>query len=138
MKKKIRLTSKIYSIEFLAAMLFYSIGVSLSTPNTNPIYLKYLVMGVMLVIISAIILWISLMNSEKMDERARYNLSKASNLTIITAISFFVLLGVSLLALSLHIQLTAGIMSFVVAAMLAFHALSFLTFENVGLSNGKN
>lgn len=50
MKKELNLTGKIYTIEFLSGMIFYVIGVFLVTPATDPMYVKYLAIGFLVMI----------------------------------------------------------------------------------------
>lgn len=50
MKKKMELTGKIYTIELLSGMIFYVLGIGLITPPTNSPKIKYLGMGLLIVV----------------------------------------------------------------------------------------
>lgn len=132
MKKEFNLTGKIYTIEFLSGMIFYVIGVFLVTPATNPIYVKYLGIGSLAFIQLIFIIQMWLKKSEKIDERAKLNIHKASHVTIQILWLLFLLIGIIFSITSIKIYVTSAIISFVLATVLVIHACIFRMYELSG------
>ncbi|MHC5251005.1 hypothetical protein ACYRFS_07115 [Listeria kieliensis] len=132
MKKEINLTGKIYTVVFLSGMFFYVIGIWLITPATNPSYIKYIGIGAMLVILFSIVLATIFRKSEKLDERARHNFYKASNLALLFTLFLLFLGGIILLAFPIRLTLLPGVISLALATIFAVHSLTFRTLELSG------
>lgn len=132
MKKKMNLTGKIYTIELLSGMIFYGIGILLITPPTNPLVIKYIGVGSLIVLQLVIIIFTMFRNSEKLDERALVNVYKASNLTVFILFFLFFVSGVVIQIFSLKISFSAAISAFILAIMLVTHSTVFRTLENLG------
>lgn len=126
------LTTKIYLMEYLGGMIFYSIGIFLITPPTNPGFVKYIGIGGMLLILLGVWTYTYLKKSEQLDERGMNNLSKASNVTILIVLFLLFLSGVLLLLLDFHLDFSPAIISFVLATILVSHATAFRTLEVKG------
>lgn len=132
MKKEMNLTGKIYLVEFLSGMLFYGMGILFITPPTEPIMVKYIGIGCLSLIELAILFWVLKSRSEKMDERAKNNFNKASNLTMISVSLLLLVLGIGIQLFSLKFYLSIGIISFILATILIIHAASFRQLEILG------
>lgn len=132
MKKALNLTAKIYTIEFLSGMFFYSLGILITTPPTNPEIFKIIGIGSMLLILLAVIIKTLFTNSEKLDERAKNNFYKSSTITLLIALVFLVISGLLSQFLSLNLALSPAIVSFALATILVAHSSTFRTLELAG------
>ena len=69
-----------FFFDFLATSI-YTVGIGLSTPNTNPPFIKYIALGGLLAIQFFFLLFFSLKKiKERADERFYANLAKAATL----------------------------------------------------------
>lgn len=132
MKKEINLTGKIYTVVFLSGMFFYAIGIWLITPATSPSYIKYIGIGAMLAILLTIVAVTLFRKSEKLDERARHNFYKASNLALLFTLVLLLLGGTALLVFPIRTALLPGIISLALATIFAVHSMTFRTLELSG------
>ncbi len=126
------LTARIYLLEYLSGMIFYSIGIFLITPPTDPAFVKYIFVGGMLLILVGI--WINtyLKKTDKLDERGLNNLFKASSVTILILLFLLLLSGIILLLVDIHLIFSSGIISFILAIIFIIHATTFRTLEIKG------
>lgn len=132
MKKEMNLTGKIYLVEFLSGMIFYGIGIFLLTPATSPVAVKYIGIGILSLVLLACLIWIIKSRSEKMDERAKNNFNKASNLTIILFSFLLLIFGIIIQFLSVKFYFSSGLIALMLASILIVHAGSFRQLEISG------
>ena len=124
MKNEQKLTDKIFKLELLSGFIFYGIGILMMTPATTPNIVKYIeiVIGIYYLV----------QQSEKMDERAKLNINKASNTTLISVSVTLLILGLGYELFSVHLPFSLGIISFILATILIFHSYVFKQLELSG------
>ncbi|MGG5371681.1 hypothetical protein [Enterococcus sp. AZ196] len=132
MKKEQKLTDKIFKLELLGGFIFYRIGILMLTPTTTPVIEKYISIGGMttIEIVIGICYWIQ--QSEKMDERAKLNINKASNSTLISVSVLLLMLGLGYEFSSVHLPFSLGIVAFIFATILVVHSCVFKQLELSG------
>ncbi|MBM7690503.1 hypothetical protein BCR24_15895 [Enterococcus ureilyticus] len=132
MKTKMNLTGKIYTIELLSGMIFYSIGILFITPPTTPEITKYLAIGLMILVLLIIMVVTILTNTEKLDERALNNFYKSSNITFFFILIVLLIGGVITQFIPIDIKLSTSIISFILAVVLILHGSTFRSLEISG------
>lgn len=104
---KINLTERTYGLEYTLDLLLYGIGILLLTPHTNNSLLKNALIFIVCLIGLLGRIYQFSTSKEKIDERAKYNFIKASNLTLII-ITIFLMIVVEIIQLFLpNIKLRA-------------------------------
>lgn len=132
MKNEQKLTDKIFKLELLSGFIFYGIGILMMTPATTPKIVKYIAIGGMTIIEIVIGIYYLVQQSEKMDERAKLNINKASNTTLISVSVTLLILGLGYELFSVHLPFSLGIISFILATILIFHSYVFKQLELSG------
>lgn len=77
MPNRIRLYSRIYLTAFMLWAIFFELGVALATPATQSPLTKWFILGLPMMAEAAIILYVWVKPSEKMDDRAKRNICMA-------------------------------------------------------------
>ncbi|MGT2906668.1 DUF3796 domain-containing protein [Streptococcus dentiloxodontae] len=125
------LTEKLYSLTLLAAMGIYIKGIWAFTPNTNPIWLKPVFLGLVLLILVAFFLYFAFKKvDEKPDERFYADLAKAACLTLTLMLASLIILSV--ITFFLPFTLTAGMVLIFGAVMILTFDIAFFLFEKRG------
>ncbi|EOL49964.1 hypothetical protein [Enterococcus caccae] len=132
MKTKKNLTERIYTIELLSGMIFYSLGILFVTPPTNSEFTKYTIGGLMILVLLIIMVVTILTNTEKLDERALNNFYKSSNITFLFILLFLLVGGVATYFIPIGLKLSPAIISFILAVILILHGSTFRSLEISG------
>lgn len=132
MKKEQKLTDKIFKTELLSGFIFYGIGIFMMTPETTPEIIKYIGVGGLIIIEIGIGTYYLTQQSEKMDERAKLNINKASNSTLIIVSILLLILGLGYEIFSVHLSFSLEIVSFMLATILMVHSNVFKQLELSG------
>lgn len=132
MKTKMNLTGKIYTIELLSGMIFYSLGILFITPPTTPEIIKNLAIGLMILVLIIIMGVTILTNKEKLDERALNNFYKSSNVTFFFTLIFLLAGGIVIYFIPMGFRLSPAIISFMLAVILILHGSTFRSLEMSG------
>lgn len=132
MKKEQELTDKIFKLELLSGFIFYGIGILMVTPATTPEIVKYIAVGGLIIIEIGIGIYYFTQRSEKMDERAKLNINKASNSTLISVSILLLILGLGYEIFSVQLPFSLGIVSFMLATILMIHSYAFKHLELSG------
>lgn len=132
MKTKMNLTGKIYTIELLSGMIFYSLGILFITPPTTPEIIKNLAIGLMILVLLIIMGVTILTNKEKLDERALNNFYKSSNVTFFFTLIFLLAGGIVIYFIPMGFRLSPAIISFMLAVILILHGSTFRSLEMSG------
>ncbi|MCA5013976.1 MULTISPECIES: hypothetical protein [unclassified Enterococcus] len=132
MKTKMNLTGKIYTIELLSGMIFYSLGILFITPPTTPEIIKNLAIGLMILVLLIIMVAAILTNKEKLDERALNNFYKSSNVTFFFTLIFLLAGGIVIYFIPMGFRLSPAIISFMLAVILILHGSTFRSLEMSG------
>ena len=128
-KQVYNLTMKFYNVLTLIATSIYTVGIGLSTPNTNPPFIKYIALGGLLAIQFFFLLFFSLKKiKERADERFYANLAKAATLMFAICIAtLLVLAGMS--AILGSIRINAGIFFIIIGILVLMFGFVFFLFE---------
>ena len=128
-KQVYNLTMKFYNVLTLIATSIYTVGIGLSTPNTNPPFIKYIALGGLLAIQFFFLLFFSLKKiKERADERFYANLAKAATLMFAICIAILlVLAGMS--AILGSIAINAGIFFIIIGILVLMFGFVFFLFE---------
>lgn len=131
-KQVYNLTMKFYNVLTLIATSIYTVGIGLSTPNTNPPFIKYIALGGLLAIQFFFLLFFSLKKiKERADERFYANLAKAATLMFAICIAtLLVLAGMS--AILGSIAINAGIFFIMIGILVLLFGFVFFLFDKGG------
>lgn len=131
-KQVYNLTMKFYNVLTLIATSIYTVGIGLSTPNTNPPFIKYIALGGLLAIQFFFLLFFSLKKiKERADERFYANLAKAATLMFAICIAILlVLAGMS--AILGSIAINAGIFFIMIGILVLLFGFVFFLFDKGG------
>jgi len=132
MEKEQKLTDKIFKLELLSGFIFYGIGILMMTPSTTSEIVKYIAVGGMTIIEIVIGIYYLTQQSEKMDERAKLNINKASNSTLIIISVLLLILGLGYELFHVQLPFSLGIVSFSLATILVVHSYVFKQLELSG------
>lgn len=125
------LTEKLYSMTIFAAMGVYTKGIWALTPNSNPIWIKHVFLGLGLLILVAFFLYFAFKKvDEKPDERFYADLAKAACLTLSLILACLMILSV--IAFFFPFTLTAGMILIFGAVMILAFDIAFFLFEKRG------
>ncbi|MGT2785714.1 hypothetical protein [Streptococcus merionis] len=123
------LTSKVYLLTTLTASSIYTVGIWLTTPATNPSWLKSFFLGVGLLILLGLLLYYSLKPArETPDERFHANLSRAA-LSLLLLILLLTLAFAIFLCQSGPKAISAGLVLIVLGALCLLFGIFFFIFE---------
>lgn len=130
-EKYFGLTEKLYTCTLLAAIGVYTKGIWAITPDTHPVWLKHLFLGVGLLILVGFFLYFAFKKvDEKADDRFYMNLAKAASLTLILVLLSLIIL--SIITFFMPFTLNAGMVLIYGAAMILIFDISFWVFEKRG------
>lgn len=125
------LTEKLYTGTLMAAMGIYCKGIWFITPDTNPIWLKHLFLGIGLLILFVFFLYFIFKKvDEKPDDRFYTNLARAASFTLITVLISLLIL--SMVTFMVPFTLNAGMLLIYSAGMILIFDFSFFFFEKRG------
>ncbi|WP_165211963.1 DUF3796 domain-containing protein [Streptococcus tangpeifui] len=125
------LTEKLYSMTIFAAFGIYTKGLWALTPNSNPIWLKHVFLGLGLLILVAFFLYFAFKKvDEKPDERFYADLARAACLTLTLILASLMILSV--IAFFFPFTLTAGMVLIFGAVMILAFDIAFFVFEKRG------
>lgn len=125
------LTEKLYSMTIFAAMGAYTKGIWVLTPNSNPIWIKHVILGLGLLILVVFFVYFAFKKvDEKPDERFYANLAKAACLTLTLMLACLMILSV--ITFFLPFTLTAGMVLIFGAVMILTFDIAFFLFEKRG------
>ncbi|MGT2923621.1 DUF3796 domain-containing protein [Streptococcus caviae] len=125
------LTEKLYSLTIFAAMGIYIKGVWAITPNTTPVWIKHVFLGLVLLVLAIFFLYFIFKKvEEKPDERFYADLAKAACLTLSLILACLMIL--SIVTFFFPFTLTAGMILIFGAAMILAFDIAFFLFEKRG------
>lgn len=125
------LTEKLYSMTIFAAMGVYTKGIWVLTPNSNPIWIKHVILGLGLLILVVFFVYFAFKKvDEKPDERFYANLAKAACLTLTLMLACLMILSV--ITFFFPFTLTAGMVLIFGAVMILTFDIAFFLFEKRG------
>jgi len=121
-------TEKLYVILTLSATSIYSCAIWAITPQSNPVWIKSVMLGMFIGIQIVILLFFSLKKiTERPDERFFINLAKAASLTLFS----LAILAIVLSFFSIVI-ITPELLFILISAIILIFAITFNVFENRG------
>ena len=125
------LTEKLYTMTILAAMGIYTKGIWTLTPNSNPIWIKHVILGLGLLILVIFFVYFAFKKvDEKPDERFYADLAKAACLTLTLMLACLMILSV--ITFFFPFTLTAGMVLIFGAVMILVFDIAFFLFEKRG------
>ncbi len=125
------LTEKLYTVTLFSAFAIYTKGIWILTPDTNPVWLKHLFLGIGLATLTLLALYFCFKKTkERPDERFWFNMAKAGAVTLIMILMS--LLIVSAVTFFIPFTLTAGMVLIYTATMIFTFDLAFFYFEKQG------
>ncbi|MGT2666760.1 hypothetical protein ACVRYP_05540 [Streptococcus rifensis] len=125
------LTEKLYAVTLFTAFAIYTKGIWALTPDTDPVWLKHLVLGIGLTVLAVFALYFLFKPiDEKPDDRFYMNLAKAASLTLVLVVVSLMLLTIVTFFRSLTI--TAGMVLIFGGAIIFAFDLAFFYFEKRG------
>ena len=131
-KQVYNLTMKFYNVLTLIATSIYTVGIGLSTPNTNPPFIKYIALGGLLAIQFFFLLFFSLKKiKERADERFYANLAKAASLMFVFILGALMILAV-IIGYMGSLTLYMGQIFISIAALIFIFAVVYFILERRG------
>lgn len=129
--KEFGLTSKLYVLTVLVAMSIHTVGIWLITPLTNPLFIKNVFMGgLLLILLISIGYFIFKPTHEQPDERFYMNLAKsASIMFVVTIIILLVLTGFIFYGTIMVVH--AGFLLITIGMILLSFGIVYHTFESM-------
>ncbi len=125
------LTEKLYTVTLFTAFAIYTKGIWALTPDTDPIWLKHLVLGIGLTVLAALALYFLFKPvAEKPDDRFYMNLAKAASLTLVLVVASLMLL--TIVTFFRPLTLNAGMVLIFGGAIIFAFDLAFFYFEKRG------
>lgn len=130
--EEITLTKKIFGLEYLSAGLLYGLGIFLITPASDDPMIKFVGVGSLMAVLAVMLIRLSLNHQERMDERARRNLDRASTITLRIVCLLLLILVIGLQFITFSPSAISATIAFLLAIALCVHAFSFKKIEEVG------
>ncbi|AXQ79553.1 hypothetical protein DDV21_011020 [Streptococcus chenjunshii] len=125
------LTEKLYTITIFTAFAVYIKGLWALTPDTDPVWIKHVFLGLGLAVFAGLTLYFAFKKVDELpDDRFYTNLAKAACFTLLLVLLSFIVL--SLVTFFRPFTLTAGMVLIFSAAMIFIFDLAFYVFEKRG------
>ena len=130
-KRNFDLSAKLYSLLVLAASIFYTIGIWVSTPSEGS-GIKEWILGIGLAIEAIVFCFFAFKNvKETPDERFYANLAKAASLMFVLVLVALVILAV-IIGYMGSLALSMGQVFIAIAALICIFAVVYLILERRG------
>lgn len=130
--EEITLTKKIFGLEYLSAGLLYGLGIFLITPATDDPVIKFIGVGSLMVVLAVLLIRLGLNHQQRMDERARQNMDRASTITLRLIFLLLLVLAAVLQFLPLSGSVISAAIAFLLAIALCIHASAFKKIDEAG------